>query len=97
MTPHTHSYAHVNELAYQAIRKALDLREPIRRDALGRYVSRKETKSAQIREELQAKANKPLEDALDTLREAETEAERFARLEPQIFAGMRAPSIAGRG
>lgn len=93
-----HSFEHVNEVGYRAVMRALfPSGFPVRRDALGRYVSRKETKSAQIREELQAKANKPLEDALDTLREAETEAERFARLEPIRFAGMRAPSIAGRG
>ena len=48
----THSYAHINELCYHAVRRAILPTYPRPRDKDGRFVSRVETKAAQLRAEL---------------------------------------------
>jgi hypothetical protein len=56
MTSHLHSPAHVEEVCWQAVRRALGITMPVSRDTSGRYVSRKETKSRELREEMLAAA-----------------------------------------
>lgn len=64
----TRSYAHLNELCYRAVARALGVRpKPLTRDELGRYISRKETKSKEIRAELAAQNNASLEEAIAVL------------------------------
>jgi hypothetical protein len=71
----THSYAHVNERCYQAIRRALFPvgRREVRKDAK-RFKSALKDTTKRLRREL-----KP----------TETPEQYFARMEPTLFAGMR--------
>lgn len=47
-----HIYAHVSELCYHAVRRAILPTYPRPRDKDGRFISRVETKAAQLRAEL---------------------------------------------
>ncbi len=68
---HLHSHGHVFEACYRAIAKALNVRpEPLSRSSDGRFVSRKETKSKQLREEMQASANAELAGEIERVRAA---------------------------
>lgn len=65
---HLHSHAHLFELTYRAIAAALNVRpDPLSRSADGRFISRKETKSRQLREEMQSIAHLPLGEAIAVL------------------------------
>jgi hypothetical protein len=43
------SYAHVNELCYQAVRRAILPSIPVARDDCGRFVSRREITTSRLR------------------------------------------------
>lgn len=62
----THSYAHISELAYQAVRRAILPEYPRPRDKDGRYVSRVDAKAAQLRGELAN--NGDVQDAIERVR-----------------------------
>ena len=69
MGRHPHSYAHLNELAYQAVRRAILPGYPRPRSTDGRFLSRIETKAAEIRSELSAVSNHTLSEAIEAIRE----------------------------
>ena len=63
-----HSYAHVNERCYQAVRRAICPTYTRPRDGAGRFLSRVETKAAELRSELAAANNITLEQAIEANR-----------------------------
>ena len=67
-----HSYAHINELAYQAVRRAILPHYPKPRDMDGRFTSVRDMTTERLRSELQADNNAGLEQAIANTR-AETE------------------------
>ena len=67
-----HSYAHINELGYQAVRRAILPLYPQPRDMDGRFTSVRDMTTERLRSELQADNNADLEQAIANTR-AETE------------------------
>lgn len=68
---HLHSQAHVSEVAYRAVRKALfPYGYPQLRDRDGRFVSRIKSTAERLRSEQAALHNLPLVEAIERVREA---------------------------
>jgi hypothetical protein len=69
MTTRMHSPAHVSEVAYRAVRKALfPDGYPQLRDRDGRFVSRLKSTTERLRSEQAALHNLPLEEAIELQR-----------------------------
>ena len=69
-TTRLHSYAHVNERCYRAVRLALfPAGFPTEREWDGRFISRTKATARRLRRELASTNNIPLEEAVERTRE----------------------------